>query len=463
MAAPLRELADELGIRNPALLYRAAKARHLHASLRLAREVLQEDVGKQVFGPPVRSLGKSAAEGPLSRLQADLVDFRQNADNRDHEHHYILLLVDVFNRQVLAAPLKDKTPETVNVAMKDLLSGVHEDDNFVLTTDSGAEFGKVQQVLPANAVHQEKSPSDRNALAVADRCMQTLKKDLAARIANKGGTWHSQLHATIEAYNARPQEAVHGSPEKMDDDGLQTFKVYQDNAAKFTHNERLYKRRAAEMEKAGAFREAIQEPFHRSFKPTYGPVRQLGSVMGGREFVRDASGRKVLLKHVKPVHSASGEPLGAMTKVHVKKETLRGIAQEIHEWLVRGPQRGEAVNIRFGAQALNKGIQKVTTIMKMFPEMFTESESRWHALVLAKQATAEVQTVSRSSRLAIQFRGEASYQPKTTEAQRLERKKAADEAKATRDANARAKLDRSVAQELAKQQRQLGRMIAQGP
>jgi hypothetical protein len=283
----------------------------------------------------------------------------------------------------LAEPLKEKTPQAVNAAMKRLLSGMHEGRNFVMTTDGGAEFGKVQEVLPPNAVHQEKSPSDRNALAVADRCMQTLKKDLAARIANHGGTWHSQLQAAMKAYNARPQAAVHGAPEKMDDDGLQTFKVYQDNAAKFAHNEKLYRRRAAEVEKAGAFREAIQEPFHRSFKPAYGPVRHLGRVVGGREYVVDAAGRKVLLKHVKPVHSASAEPLASMTTPHVKKTEVQEIAWQIHDWLSRGSQTTEAVNARWGAQALNKGLKSPKTLMKMFPELFSESRGRWHALVLA--------------------------------------------------------------------------------
>jgi hypothetical protein len=252
-------------------------------------------------------------------------------------------------------------------------------------------------VLPANAVHQEKSPSDRNALAVADRTMQTLKKDLAARIANKGGTWHSQLQAVMKAYNGRPQSAVHGSPENVDDDGLQTFKIYQDNAAKFVHNEKLYKRRAADVEKAGAYREAIQEPFHRSFKPAYGPVRQLESVTAGREFVRDATGRKVLLKHVKPVHAASGEPLASMTTAQVKKADLQGIAREIHEWLSRGPQTAEAVNIRWGAQVLNKGVKTAKTVMKMFPEFFAESAGRWHALVLAHPSGAPVRE-SRTAR-----------------------------------------------------------------
>ena len=61
----LKELADELGIRNPATLYKAAKGRHLHASLRLAKEALEQDVGKQVFGRTSHSfLRQICSRGP---------------------------------------------------------------------------------------------------------------------------------------------------------------------------------------------------------------------------------------------------------------------------------------------------------------------------------------------------------------------------------------------------------------
>ena len=384
MAAPLRELAHELGIRNPAVLYRAAKQRHLHATLILAREALETNVGRQVFGPAVRSLGKSAAEGPWSRLQSDLIDFRQNADNSRHGHHYILVLCDVFDRTINAKTLPDKTPETVNDAMRELLQpDDHPDDNFTLTTDAGQEFSRIQEVLPEGCFHVEKDPTDRNAIAVVDRAIQTVKKDLAARIAHHGGDFHSQLEAVVKAYNARPQAAVHGPPEEVEKQGLQEFKVYQDNAKKFEQNEKLYQRRAAEVERAGAFREAIQEPFHRSFKPAWGPVRPLQQVLGGREFVLDDSGRRVLLKHTKAVNPASGEPVASMTTAAVKKADLEPLAKEIHEWLTRAPQTVDAVNARWGAQILNLRARSAPALMKMFPELFAERNGRWHALVLS--------------------------------------------------------------------------------
>ena len=43
-----------------------------------AGQALKADVGRQVQAPRPRALGKSAAEGPNDRLQADLIDFSQN-------------------------------------------------------------------------------------------------------------------------------------------------------------------------------------------------------------------------------------------------------------------------------------------------------------------------------------------------------------------------------------------------
>ena len=64
-----------------------------------------------------------------------------------------------------------------------------DDKNFVVTTDLGNEFATLDRELPAEAVHRTKHPEDRNATAVVDRGIQTLKKDLATHLARKGGQW----------------------------------------------------------------------------------------------------------------------------------------------------------------------------------------------------------------------------------------------------------------------------------
>ncbi|CAE7829130.1 unnamed protein product, partial [Symbiodinium necroappetens] len=53
------------------------------------------------------------------------------------------------------------------------------DGNYVVTTDEGREFFALEQALPEAAVRRTKWSEDRNAMAVVDRTIQTLKKDLA--------------------------------------------------------------------------------------------------------------------------------------------------------------------------------------------------------------------------------------------------------------------------------------------
>ena len=66
----------------------------------MAFEALKADVGRQVQAPRPRALGKSAAEGPNDRLQADLIDFSQNTRGKTR---YGLVVMDVFTREAAVA------------------------------------------------------------------------------------------------------------------------------------------------------------------------------------------------------------------------------------------------------------------------------------------------------------------------------------------------------------------------
>ena len=108
-----RELAAEFNARDPRKLYQIARRDHPERrdlTAARARAALRTDVARQVLAPKPRSLGKSAAEGPNDRLQADLVDFSQNTRGRNR---YGLVVTDVFTREVATKPLPDKRAETV--------------------------------------------------------------------------------------------------------------------------------------------------------------------------------------------------------------------------------------------------------------------------------------------------------------------------------------------------------------
>ena len=203
----LRDLADDFNVRDPRKLYRLARQRDLDVTQAMAFEALKADVGRQVQAPRPRALGKSAAEGPNDRLQADLIDFSQNTRGKTK---YGLVVMDVFT------PLQNKNAETVGRATKRAARELTGDDgNFVVTTDLGNKFATLDRELP-EAVHWTKRPEDRNATAVVDRGIQTLKKDLATRVARKGGQWSDHFERAAGAYNARPRETVYGAPEDVE-------------------------------------------------------------------------------------------------------------------------------------------------------------------------------------------------------------------------------------------------------
>ena len=138
---------------------------------------------------------------------------------------------DVFTREVATKALPDKRAETVTAAAAEIIPGlVQEEGNYVVTTDLGNEFRGLEEALPEGVVHRQKDPTDRNATAVVDRAIQTLKKDLAGKVARDGGGWAEHVDEATEAYNARPHEAVTVAPEDVETKPAATFRVYQDNA-----------------------------------------------------------------------------------------------------------------------------------------------------------------------------------------------------------------------------------------
>ena len=184
----LEQLARDFNVRDPRKLFQIAR-REFPDRRDLTSARARGDVARQVLAPKPRSLGKSAAEGPNDRLQADLVDFSQNTRGRNK---YGLVVQDVFTREIATKALPDKRAETVTRAAAEIIPDlVQEEGNYVVTTDLGNEFQGLEAALPGGAVHRQKDPTDRNATAVVDRAIQTLKKDLAGMVARRGWgfTW----------------------------------------------------------------------------------------------------------------------------------------------------------------------------------------------------------------------------------------------------------------------------------
>lgn len=312
----LRALSEQYEARSAQKLLAVARRNNVPATLEDAQAAVAPDVGRQLFAPKPRSLGKSAAEGPGERLQADLIDLANNAGASRGEHKYALVVSDVWSRQAWTAPLRYKDAVTVNPAMRHIMTEVPgKGANAVLTTDQGNEWKGLESgyALPKGTVHREKEVQDRNAIAVVDRTIQTLKKDLAAKVARTGEGWAKQLASTTEAYNERPNAAVHGAPADAQEDTPQGFFVSQDNATKFVHNRALTIHRKEALQEAGAFRAPVYGE-SRSFRPAYENAPQvLGKITPGAGYATNTTGKKTLFKYALPVPRGSQRPLAQLT------------------------------------------------------------------------------------------------------------------------------------------------------
>ncbi|CAE8640671.1 unnamed protein product [Polarella glacialis] len=114
-------------------------------------------------------------------------------------------------------------------------------------------------------VHVAKQPNDKNAIAVIDRCIQTLKKDISADIADEGGHWDQKIEAVTKSYNDRPHSQTIVPPNDMTDSRFAQFKLLQKSAANFVVNRSQTIAKQSQLREAGAFK--VSEPSPRSFNP----------------------------------------------------------------------------------------------------------------------------------------------------------------------------------------------------
>ena len=144
----LRELAKKLGNPGQEKLYIAARKRGNPATRNQIKQLLETKGARQLFRPLPQSKGQTGAEGSDTRFQMDLIEFRTAPSKVGRDtFKYILVLIDVFSRQVWADPTKDKTPAVVEPVLRRMLLALPKQP-AVISTDKGNEWvGPVQELL----------------------------------------------------------------------------------------------------------------------------------------------------------------------------------------------------------------------------------------------------------------------------------------------------------------------------
>ena len=119
----LRELARTLGNTGKDKLYLAARKRGIRVTRNQIAQYLSPQGQRPICRPLPKSQGVTGAEALDVRWQMDLIEFRTNPSKIAREtYKYILVLVEVFSREVWAEPCKDKTPDAVEYTLRRMLA-----------------------------------------------------------------------------------------------------------------------------------------------------------------------------------------------------------------------------------------------------------------------------------------------------------------------------------------------------
>ena len=176
----------------------------------------------------------------------------------------------------------------------------------VLSSDTGREFWNddfLKLLKTSDIAWKSKGNASPNDLAVLDRAIQTIRKDVTSRMMEEPGkTWSKVLKASIVSYNTSIHGTMRDAPNDVAEEPELQYLQISDNAKKYAHNKTVAKRRVARVEELGAFRRPKKaKAFKRGFEATFGDKEKLEQVTDGTLVKAQGDTRKIDVKSILPV------------------------------------------------------------------------------------------------------------------------------------------------------------------
>jgi len=407
--ATLAAIYEELGAPAPTALYVAARKRGLNVTREQARQFKMRRGERQIFTAPKPSEGKVVAEDTNSRYQADLLDMKSSADVGERSKKNVLVIVNVFTREIWARAIKDKSAVNTAKALRSILDdfdvnlsgrGSSLIQPLVMTTDGGAEFTAdfAEELKDRKIAHRLKD--GKNSIAVVDRAVGSLKLTLAKMMATRSGSWQVMLQDAVEALNKQPKAVLHNeTPEQVSSNDQVQFMLLQDNARNLVKNKALNERRTKDLRDAGSFRAPAEgldrKTFKRGTDPSFGEKKTLQAIEGSTAVATD--GTRIDVKHLKAVQGESTEVTARLGSMADAKSTVkkRGIAAPIRDAARAYIRTRENTSIQALAFHLKARLRTATqtyqqildktkspslaVLLRLFPAVF-ELEGQWVTL-----------------------------------------------------------------------------------
>lgn len=250
-------------------LYKAARAAGLKLSLKDVKEFLKSVDAYTLHKRVNRRFQRNPiyVTSRFVQWSMDLVEF-QTLASENSGYRYILIAIDVLSRYAWFRPLKNKKPQTVVEALKDIFAEGRKP--LRIRTDRGTEFlgGKMQDFLKSQGIVHMLAGSE-NKSCLAERLAQTLKGRIYRYLTHTGASeWVDKLQDFARGYNNTVHRTLKMRPADVNDEteGRAFFNLYvipalkNDDCRPTPQNIRVGQLVRVSLEK---------ERFQRSFKPKW--------------------------------------------------------------------------------------------------------------------------------------------------------------------------------------------------
>lgn len=226
LTQPKRDLLHQLyyhpetGFGNFMKLYKHAKLKNNSITIADVKQFLNAQEVKQIhYQAPKPKYFALTSYAPFQRLQMDLMDMSQQTDGG---YRYILLIVDVYTRYMIAIPLKTKTLLDISTAFKKVMNEIDSLHMYTvrqIDCDQESAFNSVdfrnlcvQLNIHLNFIHTQ----DYETTGIVERAIRTLrlliKKFQASYYSTRKPSWVRYLVLLVKNYNNSYHRTLGTSP-----------------------------------------------------------------------------------------------------------------------------------------------------------------------------------------------------------------------------------------------------------
>jgi hypothetical protein len=398
----LQQIYDDAGRPGAQAFRFAVRRAGLQMSDAEARAFVSRQSAGQVFQGRIPSDGKIQGGGRQdTRWQMDLIDFSKRISKLNQQNKFVLIAVDLYNRQAFTQAISQKTARATLEAFRKIIRRNDGEMPKEITVDLGNEYALLEkEIADKGGVLRRKNVQAINTLAVVDRAIGKLKTILSSYSLTN---WAESLQRATNAYNNRSHSYLMGSaPDDVRGSAELQYELDKMNGVQILHNNKKWRQKAGRLRDEGAFRlPTDRKTWERIDAPKFGgEVFKVNGLIGANV---ESGDKSYPLKTVLAIPAGSqdvdlansGPGQGRRAK---QKEVLGDYAKDLHKLI---PNEGlilsTARSILQGMRGLVDTMDtygparagRYVSFLKLFPNLFKITGSGPGIRVMKAVASAD--------------------------------------------------------------------------